>query len=80
MELYIRDGTRYLTLFRTKKYEDIYDIIRYLISLKSSVKYIFPHDVGKIKVYSYDSLHIEKIVTLPSVMKHIKAVSYKDKC
>ena len=37
----IYDGTRYLTLFGTKKYGTIYDRIRYLISLKSSIIYIF---------------------------------------
>ena len=36
----IYDGTRYLTLFGTKKYDAIYDRIRYLISLKSSITYI----------------------------------------
>ena len=28
------DGTRYLTLFHSEKYDNIYDRIRYLISLK----------------------------------------------
>ena len=35
------DGATYLTLFGTEKYDAIYDIIRYLISLKSSITYIF---------------------------------------
>ena len=30
----ICDGTRYLTLFHSEKYDNIYDRIRYLISLK----------------------------------------------
>ena len=37
----IYDGTRYLTLFGTKKHDTIYDRIRYLIRLKSSITYIF---------------------------------------
>ena len=35
------DGTRDLTLFGTKKYDIIYDRIRYLMSLKSGITYIF---------------------------------------
>ena len=37
----IHDGTKYLTLFGTKKYDVIYNRIRYLISLKSRITYIF---------------------------------------
>ena len=37
----IYDGTRYLTLFGSEKHKAIYDRIKYLISLKSSFKYIF---------------------------------------
>ena len=40
--------------------DTIYNRIRYLISLKSSITYIFSHYVTKIKVDSYDSLPIEK--------------------
>ena len=36
----IYDGTIYLTLFGTKKYDAIYDRIRYLISLKNNITYI----------------------------------------
>ena len=37
----IYDGTRYLTLFGSEKYDAIYDRIRYLISRKSGITYIF---------------------------------------
>ena len=37
----IYDGTRYLTLFGSEKFDAIYDRIRYLISLKSGITYIF---------------------------------------
>ena len=37
----IYDGTRYLTMFGSKKYEAIYNRIRYLISLKSGITYFF---------------------------------------
>ena len=48
----IYDGNRYLTLFGTKKYDTIYDRIRYLKSLKSIITYIFSHYFAKIKVDS----------------------------
>ena len=46
----IHDGTRYLTLFGSEKYDAIYNTIRYLITLKSSITYIFSHYFVKIKV------------------------------
>ena len=75
----IYDGTRYLTLFGSKKYDAIYNRIRYLISLKSGITYIFSHYFAKIKVDSYDFLPIEKILTLYNVIMHIKTVLNKDK-
>ena len=54
----IYDGTRYLTLFGSEEYEAIYNRIRYLISQKSGITYIFSHYIAKIKVDSYDSLPI----------------------
>ena len=53
------DGTRYLTLFASENYDAIYDRIRYLISLKSGITYIFSRYFAKIKVDSYDSLPID---------------------
>ena len=53
-------GTRYLTLLGSENYDAIYNRIRYLISLESSITYIFSHYFAKIKVHSYDSLTIEK--------------------
>ena len=46
----IYDWSRYLTLFGSEKYDAIYDRIRYLISLKSGITYIFSHYFAKIKV------------------------------
>ena len=57
------DGTRYLTLFDSEKYDATYDRIRYLVSLKSGITYIYFHYFAKIKVDSYYSFPIEKIVT-----------------
>ena len=53
-------GTRYLTLLGSENYDANYNRIRYLISLESSITYIFSHYFAKIKVDSYDSLTIEK--------------------
>ena len=75
----IYDGTRYLTLFGSEKYDAICDRIRYLISLKSGITYIFSHYFAKIKVDSYDSLPIEKTLTLHNVIILIKSVLNKDK-
>ena len=75
----IYDGTRYLALFDSEKYEAIYDRIRYLVSLKSVITYIFSHYFAKIKVNSYDSLPLGKRLTLHNVIIHIKSVLNKDK-
>ena len=75
----VNDGTRYLTLFGSEKYDAIFNNIRYLRSLKSSLTYIFSHYFAKIKVDSYDSLPIEKRLNLHSVIILIKSVFNKDK-
>ena len=41
--------------------------------------YIFSHSFAKIKVDSYDSLPVEKRLTLHNVIIHIKPVLNKDK-
>ena len=47
----IYDGTRYLTLFGSKIYDAIYNRIRYLFSLKSSITYIFSHYFAKLYLF-----------------------------
>ena len=64
--------TRYLVLLDPEKF-------RYLINLKSGNTYIFSPYFAKIKVDSYDSLPIEKILTLHNVIILIKSVLNKDK-
>ena len=56
------DGNTHLVLFGPEIYGAIYNRIRYLISLKSSVAYIFSQYYAKIKVDSYASLPLEKIL------------------
>ena len=75
----IYDGTRYLTLFGTKRFDAIYDRINYFISLKSSVTYIFSYYFTKIEVDYYDSLPTEKTLTLHNVIILIISVLNKDK-
>ena len=73
------DRTRYLVLFGSEKYDHIYNTIRYLISVKRDVTNIISYNFGKIKVYSYDSLPLEKIITFYNVIILIKSVWNKDK-
>ena len=75
----ISDGTRYLVLLGPETNYTIYNRSRYIISLKSSITYIFSHYFIKIKIGSYDSFPIEKILTLHNVMIFIKSVLDKDK-
>ena len=50
------DETRNLVLFRSEKYDLIYNRIRYLIGVKVGITYAISHNYSKIKVDSYDSL------------------------
>ena len=74
------DGTRCLVLFDPEKYDIIYNRIRVIISPKSSITYIFSNYYLEIKVDSYDSLPIEKMLTLHNVIILIKSVLDKDQC
>ena len=75
----IYDRPRYLTLFGFEKYDVIYDKIRYLISLKSGMTYIFSHYFAKLNFDSYDYLPKQIKLTLHHVITLIKSVLYKDK-
>ena len=82
IERFIRiyDGTRYLTLFAAEKYDAIYHRIRYPISLKRRITYIFSHNIANIQIDSYCSLPVEKKLTLYNVIILIKSVKItKDK-
>ena len=56
----VYDGTRYLVLIGSEKYDSICDRIRYLINVKSAITYIISHNYVTIKVNSYDSSPLEK--------------------
>ena len=75
----IYDGTGYLILLGSEKYPAMYNRIRYIISLKSSITYTFSHYFAKMKVDYYDFLAEEKILTLRSIIIIIKSVLNKDK-
>ena len=76
----IYDGTRHsVVLLGSEKYDAIYNRIRYLISLKSSITYMFSYYFAKIKVESYDSSPTGKRLTLHNVIIVIKSVLNKDK-
>ena len=54
------DGTKYLVLFSTEKYDVTFDWNEYLIGLKSRIKYVFSHNYAKIKIDSDDDFLFEK--------------------
>ena len=74
----VYDGTKYLVLFAPEKYDAIYDRIRYFITLKSGITYIFSHSYVRIKSNSYDDLPQEKALTLNNVIILIKSIFNKD--
>ena len=66
------DGTRYLVLFGPEKYDVIFNRIRYPMGVKTGIRFVVSQNYTRIKVDSYDSLPLEKILAL------IKSVLNKD--
>ena len=64
----VYDGTRYLVLLGFEKYDSIYDMIRYLICVKSGITYIITNNYATVKVDSFDSLPLEKTMTFHNVV------------
>ena len=62
------DGIKYLALFGPEKYDFIFDRIRYLIGLKSSITYIAIHNYEKIKIDSDDDLPQVKTLSMQNVV------------
>ena len=73
------DGTRYLVLSGSEKYGSIYNRIRYLITVESGITCIVCHTYATIKVDSYDSLPLEKTMTLHNVIILINSGCYEYK-
>ena len=52
----VYDGTKYLVLPESEKYDFIYDRIIYLVTVKSDIAYVISHNYAKIKADSSDFL------------------------
>ena len=68
------DAIRYLVLFRTSWYDEICDRIKYLISEKSDITDSINHNFARIRIESYMSLPVEKILTFYNVIILLKSV------
>ena len=74
------DGkNKHLMLFDYGLFNNICDKIKYLISKKSGITNIINHNFGKIRIDSYNSLSIKKILTFYNVIILIKSVVNKNK-
>ena len=73
------DEFRHLELFDYELFDKICDRIKYLISEKNSITDSINHNFGKIKIDSYNSLPIEKILTFHNLIILIKLVVNKNK-
>ena len=65
---------RCLVLFNHGLFDKICDKIKYLISGKSGITERINHNLGKIRIGSYNSLPIDKILTFHNVIILIKSV------
>ena len=60
----VYNRTRYLVLFGPEKYDASCNRIRYLVSQKTGITYVFSRNYARIKIDSHDSLPLEKTLTL----------------
>ena len=74
----VYDGTRYLVLFGPEEYDAISNRIRYLSSQISGITYVISYNYARIKIDLYDSLPLEKTLTLHNVVILIKSVLNKN--
>ena len=74
VEGYIKkyDKTRYLALFYSEIFNEVFNRIKYLIRLKNNISTICSHDT-KIKISSNDGLPLEKPITAHNVAILIKS-------
>ena len=64
----VRGGEfRYLVLFDHGSFDEISDKIKYLISEKGGITDSINYNFGKIRIDSYNSLPIQKILTFHNV-------------
>ena len=71
-------GAKYLVLFGSERYDAIFHEIRYLIGLKSKIKYIFSHNYAKIKIDSDNDLPRENIFYMHNAAMLILSVFIKN--
>ena len=74
----VYDGTRYVVLFGSERYDAIYDRIRCLISQKNGIMYSIKHSFARIGIDSYNSLPIEKTLAFHNVIILTKSLFYKN--
>ena len=70
---------RHLVLFDNGFFDKIWEKIKYLIIEKCGITDSINHNFGKIRIDSYNSLPIEKILTFHNVIILIKSVVNKNK-
>ena len=75
----IHDKVRYLVLFDYSHYDKTCDKIKYLVSKKCGITDSINHNFARIRMDSYDSLPIEKILAFHNVIILIKSVVNKNK-
>ena len=77
---FIRDIARskYLVLFSSEQFDDIFNRFRCLIELEVGVKYVAFSNYAKIKIDSDDDLLLEKALTMHNVVMLIKSVFGKN--
>ena len=73
------DEFKHLVLFANRLLDKICDEIKYLISEKSSITDSINHNFGEIRIDSYNSLPIEKVLTFHNAVILIKSVVNKNK-
>ena len=64
----VYDGTRCLVLFSSEK------MMSFTTGVKSGLTYVISHNYARIKIDLYDSLSLEKILTLHNVVILIKSL------
>ena len=75
----IHNKIRYLVLLDYNSCDEICDKIKYLVSEKSGIADSINHNFARIRIHSYDSLPIEKMLTFHHVITVIKLVFNRNK-
>ena len=78
-KIYNLQSNKNLVLFDYSYCDKICDKIKYLISEKSGITDSINHNLGRIRIDSYDSLPTEKILTFRNLIILIKSVINKNK-